>query len=74
MKKIALLSLIPAMFAGYSQAGDAPLNVNVPTELARIFDSNKASVVTHPQNVLCSQCHQSAEQNEPSVRAAWPQG
>ena len=74
MKKIALLSLIPAMFAGYSQAGDAPLNVNVPTELARIFDSNKASSVSHPQNVLCSQCHQSAEQNDPSLRTVSPQG
>ena len=74
MKKIALLSLLPAMLAGYSQVGDAPLKSNGPTELARIFDNNKASSVTHPQNVLCSQCHQSAEQNEPSVRAAWPQG
>ena len=73
MKKIALLSLLPAILAGYSQAGDAP-KVNAPTELARIFDSNKASSVTHSQNVLCSQCHQSAEQNDPSLRIVSPQG
>ncbi len=74
MKKIALLSLIPAIFAGYSQAGDAPTKLNAPTELARIFDNNKTSFLTHPQNVLCSQCHQSAEPGNPSVGTLSPQG
>ena len=74
MKKITFLFLLPAMYAGYSQAGDAPIKVNAPTELARIFESNRASSVTHSQNVLCSQCHQDAKPIKPLVRSVSPQG
>lgn len=74
MKKITLLSLLPALLAGYSHAGEAPVNTNPPTELARIFDSNKASSVTHPQNVLCSQYHQDAKHKDTAQHTVSPQG